>query len=240
MKSISIKTSELNDQSSRKLEADTRDRIVRTAADLFHEQGFTATGIATVLKKARVKSGSLYHFFPSKEALLEAVLERHLDLLGPTLISPVEAALDDPIERVFGLLDVYRRNLGMTGYTRGCPVGNLALEVADQAPNARLLMERYFAAWTGAVARWLDEAGERLPADVDREALSRHVLAVMEGGIVQARAQGGISAFDAAVTQLRSHIRLLEERARPPAEGKRPSLEEDRQRGFDAPGWRTW
>jgi len=237
---ISSKTIELNDQSSGKLEADTRDRIVRSAADLFHEHGFTATGIATVLKKARVKSGSLYHFFSSKEALLEAVLERHLEQLGPTVLSPVEAAVDDPIQRVFGLLDLYRRNLTMTGYRRGCPVGNLALEVGDQFGNARRLMDRYFGQWAGAVRGWLEAAGERLPHDVDRTALSLHVLGVMEGGVLQARVQGGLAPFDASVAQLRSYVELLEQRARQSASGEIPSRDLDPERGFDTPGWRTW
>jgi AcrR family transcriptional regulator len=230
----------LNDQSTGKLEAATRDRIVQVAADLFHEHGFTATGIATVLKKARVKSGSLYHFFPSKEALLEAVLERHIQLLGPTLLSPAEAAVDDPIERVFSLLDLYRRNLKMTGYRRGCPVGNLALEVGDQFPNARMLMERYFGQWADAVLRWLEEARERLPLDVDRDALSRHVLAVMEGGVLQARVQRSVAALDASVAQLRAHLELLEQRARPTAEGVLPTEVNNGERASDTPGWRTW
>ena len=46
----------------------TRDRILETARRLFHEQGYHATGIATILREAGVNSGSLYHFFESKDA----------------------------------------------------------------------------------------------------------------------------------------------------------------------------
>ena len=48
----------------------TRQRIVEAARRLFHEQGFHATGISTILREADVNSGSLYHYFASKEALL--------------------------------------------------------------------------------------------------------------------------------------------------------------------------
>ena len=64
----------MNDQSS-DFRPITRERIVEAARQLFFRQGYTATGISQILKAAEAKSGSLYHFFPSKEDLLAAVLE---------------------------------------------------------------------------------------------------------------------------------------------------------------------
>ena len=81
--------------------ADTKDRILRTAFTLFHEQGFHATGIATILRQAGVNAGSLYHFFPSKEALLEGVLRFALGFLRPAVMDPAAARTTDPIGRVF-------------------------------------------------------------------------------------------------------------------------------------------
>ena len=49
---------------------------------LFHEQGYSATGIATILREADVNSGSLYHLFPSKEALLVGFFLAGLVVLG--------------------------------------------------------------------------------------------------------------------------------------------------------------
>ena len=54
----------------------TRERLVEAARKLFHQHGYRATGIAEILRAAEVNSGSLYYFFPSKEDLLVAVLER--------------------------------------------------------------------------------------------------------------------------------------------------------------------
>ena len=62
---------------------ETRKRLVETARRLFHEQGYTATGIAQILDAAKARSGSLYYFFPTKEDLVLAVLEKYKDLLAP-------------------------------------------------------------------------------------------------------------------------------------------------------------
>src|SRR5688572_18940579 len=86
----------------------TRDRLLQTAFQLFHEQGYHATGVATILREAGVNAGSLYHFFSSKDDLLLKVLEFALDYLEPMVMRPAEAATVDPLERVFALLNQYR------------------------------------------------------------------------------------------------------------------------------------
>jgi AcrR family transcriptional regulator len=222
--------------------SETRRLIVREAALLFHEQGYAATSISEILEAADAGSGSLYHFFPSKTELLEAVLEYHLELLAPSLLDVVEAETADPIGRVFALLALYRGVLADSNTRLGCPVGALALEVSGLAPRIRSLIDRYFAEWLARLRRWLDDAGARLPADLDRQALGRLVLAVLQGAIVQARATASLEAFDASLAALRNHFELLE--GRPPMvapspaapEAEPPAIEEDE----DEPGWRSW
>lgn len=59
-------------------ELPTRERILREARTLFAERGFTTTSIRTIEERAGLVPGrgSLYRHFPSKEALLEAIVER--------------------------------------------------------------------------------------------------------------------------------------------------------------------
>lgn len=191
---------------------ETKTAILETTRRLFHQQGYEATGIAQILKQANVNSGSLYHFFPSKQALLIGVLEQYAQDLAPVIMEPAEAAASDAIERVFTLLAGYRRALESSGCRLGCPIGNLALEVGD-APEVRRLIDAYFKTWTDRVERWLLAAGDRLPADAHRRELARLVLTVMEGAMMQSRAAASLAPFDASVAQLRMYFDLLEERA---------------------------
>lgn len=190
--------------------SDTRQKIVEAARGLFHVQGFHATSMADILKKAEVNSGSLYYFFKSKDDLLMAVLEMYVELLWPAVMDPAFAKANDPIERVFAVLAGYREMLVMTGCTLGCPIGNLALELGDSKPEVRGKIALNFTNWCKAIEKCLDEAVDRLPADLDRERLSRFVLTVMEGGIMQARGHRDVKPYDDAVAQLRDYFdRLL-------------------------------
>jgi len=187
---------------------ETRDRILRTAFQLFHEQGFNATGVATIAREAGVNPGSLYHFFESKDDLLLAVLSFALDYLGPAVMDPVEAAVANPIDRVFALLQGYRDRLERHGCRMGCPMGNMALEVSDSNARARALVHDNFENWAGRVEAWLAQ-DPRLPASLDRRRLARFVLTVMEGGLMQARAAGELAPFDESVAVLRDYFERL-------------------------------
>ncbi|MBW0144246.1 TetR/AcrR family transcriptional regulator [Sphingomicrobium clamense] len=188
---------------------DTRTKIVEAARDLFWEKGFNSTSIADILSRTQVHSGSLYHFFPGKQDLLVAVLEWYRDGIEENLLAYAWAEVDDPIERIFALLNGYRVMLLTSDYAHGCPIGNLALEISEPDPRVRELIARNFSNWVGAVKACLDGASERLPEDTDKQALAEFVLTIMEGGIMQARTHRDIGLFDRSVAVLRTHFDML-------------------------------
>ena len=188
---------------------DTRSRLVLTAMQLFWEKGYNSTSIADVLHTAKVNSGSLYYFFPSKTDLLAAVLDLYHEGIGPMLLEPAWEGVDDPIERIFALLARYRKSLADTDCSYGCPIGSLALELHEPDPAVRERLARNFDAWIEAVAECLRQAKPRLPADFNRRELAQFVLTTMEGGVMQARTFRDINYFDAAVRQLRQYFKSL-------------------------------
>lgn len=179
------------------------------AMELFREKGYGSTSIADILKKAGANSGSLYHYFPAKQDVLNAVLDTYHQGIGPMLLDPAWDGVEDPIERVFVLLGRYRQFLIDTDYFYGCPIGSLALEIHEPDPAVRERLAANFDGWTAAVEGCFDKASSRLPADVDRKALAQFVLTTMEGGVMQSRTHRNLDAFDASVGQLRRYIDFL-------------------------------
>jgi TetR/AcrR family transcriptional repressor of nem operon len=192
---------------------DTRARIVGVAMQLFWEKGYGSTSIADILKAANANSGSLYHFFPGKQDLLIAVLDMYLAGIDQMLLNPLWEGVTDPIERVFKLLDGYRQHLVVTECQYGCPIGYLALELHEPDPPVREKIAANFTQWADRVETCLNEAGTRLPADLDRRALAHFVLTTMEGAVMQARTYRTLDAFDASIKQLRNYFDTLEARA---------------------------
>ena len=188
---------------------DTRDRILNAGRHLFWERGYSATGLADILQRAKARSGSFYHFFKSKEDLLHAVLDMYVEALHPVIIEPATRAGADGISRVFAILDGYRRALLETNCTYGCPIGRLALEIEPANAPAMDLIAKNLTGWTTAVEALLLQDRKRFRRDTNFAELSQLVLTVMEGGVMQARARRDIEPFDASVRQLRHYVTLL-------------------------------
>jgi AcrR family transcriptional regulator len=70
----------------------SRDQILHAAAQLFHRQGFSATTLRQIAARAKIKAGSIYYHFDSKEEILDEVLDRGLRHVFETVRNAVEQA----------------------------------------------------------------------------------------------------------------------------------------------------
>jgi TetR/AcrR family transcriptional regulator, transcriptional repressor for nem operon len=188
----------------------TRDRIILAGLRLFAAKGYQSTSIVDLLQEADAHSGSFYHFFPTKQDLLLAVLKTYRDGIEPMLLTPAWDGILDPIAKIFALLAVYRRALENSGCTYGCPIGSLALELHEPDPPVRELLSVNFSGWVSHIRACLEAAGSRLPRSVNTEQLATFVLTTMEGGVMQARTHRSLSAFDASVASLHDYFDRLE------------------------------
>ncbi|GIH76863.1 TetR/AcrR family transcriptional regulator [Planobispora longispora] len=85
--------------------AETRERLLRAAAEVFAERGYDGTRVADIAASAGVSNGALYAHFGSKAELLVAALRAH----GPRLLADLLAA--DPDRRISDLLVAVGRRL---------------------------------------------------------------------------------------------------------------------------------
>ena len=142
------------------------------------------------------------------------MLEAYRDGIEEWLLQPAWSGVDDPIERIFALLAGYRTQLVTTECTYGCPIGSLALELHEPDLRIRELLSVNFVQWVDSIQRCLDEAGDRLPRELDRRRLAEFTLTVMEGAIMQARTYRDIASFDRNIAVLREHFDMLMDTAR--------------------------
>lgn len=110
-------------------QSEAKQRIIKTALDLFYRQGYLATGINQVIAEAGVSKNTFYYYFPSKEDLCVAYLqERHKVWMG-WLFEQIDeyASPYDRLMSVFEFLDSWLKRCNF----RGCAFLNIATEVPD-------------------------------------------------------------------------------------------------------------
>ncbi|MET9134563.1 TetR/AcrR family transcriptional regulator [Streptomyces antibioticus] len=189
---------------------DTRTRLVRTARALIHGSSFAEVGIGDLCREAGVHRGSLYHFFPSKEAVGLAVLDANWELLQALLDeafdneAPPLERIDDFVAGFAGMLTAARSR---TGAVPGCPIGNLALELSGRPGEASVRIAEILTAWRRYFRDAIAEAvrREHVPPTVDPDAAALRALSYLQGVTLMAK------AYDrpALVTESRTAIRAL-------------------------------
>ena len=137
-----------------------RDRLIEAAKILYYQQGVTGTTLAEIAQQAEVPLGNVYYHFRTREALLEAVIQFHLQELQSLF-----AQLDcnpDPRQRLLELLAAMRK--GEQSLARyGCPYGSLSQELNKedgQPANTSAHLLQAWLDWTAKQFRLLGKHEE--------------------------------------------------------------------------------
>jgi TetR/AcrR family transcriptional repressor of nem operon len=169
--------------------SDTRAALIRCGMELLTEQGFMTTGIDTVLRRVGVPKGSFYHYFESKEAFGQAVLEAFAGYFARKLDRWFLQDDVAPLQRLVDFVEDAKAGMARYAFCRGCLVGNLGQEVSLLPERFRLQLEATLCDWQARLARCLvaaRDAGELAP-DADCEALAAFFWIGWEGAIQRAR-----------------------------------------------------
>jgi len=167
----------------------TREMLIRCGTEILTEQGFMATGIDTVLKRVGVPKGSFYHYFDSKEAFGQAVLESYAGYFARKLDRWLLDASLSPLQRLRGFVDEAKAGMARHEFRRGCLVGNLGQEVTLLPDSYREQLDAVFRSWELRLSRCLQaaQAAGELAADADCEALASFFWIGWEGAVLRAR-----------------------------------------------------
>ena len=179
--------------------ARTRARIVEAAAALIHERGVAGTTLEDVKVAAEVSGSQLYHYFPDKNDLVQAVIDYQAD----TIVKRNRHALGSAngVEAWRKMVITAARRTQAIG---GCQLGSLGGQLAESDPEARALIAAGFDQWAAAISDGLRSlhAEGKLPSDIDPDDLATTLLATLQGGLLLAQVQRDIRPFETAVNTL--------------------------------------
>ena len=176
-----------------------REAILAAAAQLFAKKGFPGTSVAELAKACDTSKSLIYHYFPSKDDILYAVMVEHLDAL--TEAAETACASGSPIARLRQLTVAFMRL-----YASAQNHHKVLLNELDSLPPARrdaviAKQRRIIAAAESVITEiapgggervntmlffgminwthtWFDPAGPFMP-----EALALRVVEIMQRGV---------------------------------------------------------
>ena len=177
----------------------TRARIVEEAAALIHERGVAGTTLEDVKAAAGVSGSQLYHYFPDKDELVQAVI----DYQAGTIVDHQRHALRGA-DGVEDWRDMVITAAERTQAKGGCPLGSLVGQLAESDPEARALIAAGFDRWAAAIGDKLRSlhADGKLPPGIDPDDLATTLLATLQGGLLLAQVRRDARPFETAVDTL--------------------------------------
>ncbi|MDX1380687.1 MAG: TetR/AcrR family transcriptional regulator [Xanthomonadales bacterium] len=196
--------------------AGTRQRIIEVARRLFHARGYADVGVQDICRRARVAKGSFYHFFESKQELLDEVVQRNgLERLDPlaALNRTPYSGRDRLVRHLQSVLDDAHAQREGDGTVLGCPIGALGSEVALTHPPARQATAAWMQRWQAELRQAIrDGVGDgSISPTVDPEVTAEALLALIQGMAVLGRCHDDAGRLQ-AIAQL-AMKRLLPARA---------------------------
>lgn len=173
----------------------TREKLLTAAFQEIYAHGYRSASLDGIISAAGVTKGALYHHFANKQALGYAVLEEVIrQHVVDEWIRPM-ATSDDPVGRIFELMQGKCENMSTDELINGCPLNNLAQEMAGVDEGFRERVMKLFELWHSGFAdafRRGQKAGT-VRADVNPDAVAAHILATFEGALSMAKVTRNVS-----------------------------------------------
>ncbi|GAA4070838.1 TetR/AcrR family transcriptional regulator [Nonomuraea soli] len=160
---------------------ETRERILDASEKLIESGGYFNAGLNQVIAVSGAPRGSLYFHFPEGK---DQIVGESLRRAGATIGGVLEGLADSggsAAEFVEAVIAHLGDRLEESGWARGCPVATVALEMAAVNDDLQQACSDVYTAWTAALA-------SRLDGRLDADDLAVTLLALIEGGLVLAKA----------------------------------------------------
>ncbi|MEU0543168.1 TetR/AcrR family transcriptional regulator [Nocardia sp. NPDC005978] len=161
--------------------AETRCRLLAAARSLVESHGYYGTGLNQILEISGAPRGSLYFHFPGgkDQIISEAIAESAAEISA--VIETAEAA--DARGYLELLVELLGERLESSGWTAGCPVAGVALDVTPANGAVQQSCSAAYSEWEKLLRDRLTDYGHPEP-----ERLATAALALMEGGLILSRA----------------------------------------------------
>jgi AcrR family transcriptional regulator len=158
-----------------------RERLLRTAEQLFYAEGVRAVGVERLLTVSGVGRASFYRHFASKDDLIVAVLRNYDEAWRSWLTQRVEELGGDPL----AVFDALAERCASADY-RGCASINTMVETVDESSPAYQVALTHKRAVTDYLDGLLSSAGRP-----DHALLAEHFMQLIDGALVTALRERG-------------------------------------------------
>ncbi|WP_428025327.1 TetR/AcrR family transcriptional regulator [Arcobacter sp.] len=184
----------------------SREKLLDVAFDEIYHNGYSATSVDKILKKANMNKGSMYHFFKSKKELALAVINEkinsYIEDKYSKLLNYEENICDEMIKMI--------KKRDNFDFTCGCKLNNLMQELSPVDKDFKNALEKVYIRFENIFEKVLDKAiAKNEISHNDTKALSMYIVASIEGCLGTAKKSQDGDYFQTCISQLELFLNSL-------------------------------
>ncbi len=193
------------------LKLDARTKLLNAAIEVVRKQGYAATSVDELCKKAGVTKGAFFHHFESKNALAVAAANHWSETTGALFAGAPYHAPADPLDRVLAYIDFRRELLRGTPAEFTCFAGTAVQEAFATSDDIRAACKSSIFGHAETLVADISEAMRRhkVKGDWTAQSLALHTQAVLQGAFILAKATGDAAVAVDSANHLRRYVELL-------------------------------
>jgi TetR/AcrR family transcriptional regulator, transcriptional repressor for nem operon len=182
--------------------SDTKTAILDAAQQLIQRSGANAMSYQHISEAIGIRKASIHYHFPSKDALLEALIQRYTAyFLG--LVDTIIESKRDARAKLRAYAELFEATLREGRQDKACLCGMLGAELSTLASPAAAGVRRFYRENQKRLVRILEEgkAQKQFHYRGDTNVVAEMIFSLLEGGALVARAEGGHKRLHAMVEQ---------------------------------------
>ena len=187
---------------------DTKTAIMDAAQELIQRGGANAMSYQDVSDAIGIRKASIHHHFPTKDSLIEAVIQRFAVYFLGLVDGIVESKLD-PAAKLRKYAGLFEATLCDGKQDKACLCGMLGAELSTLGLPSVAGVRRFYRDNEARLVRVLEEGRQKGQCHFKGEAklVAAMIFALLEGGVLIARVEGGHKRLHAMVEQA---VKLVE------------------------------
>ena len=186
---------------------DIRTRLIEATFHEVFSKGYAGASLANILKRADAKKGGMYHHFPSKKAMVIAMIE---EKIGQRIENKWKT-LSNTNENIIDSLIAILQDINSWDLTDGCPLGNLLQESLDYDEDFAQILTGILNNWKELFTNILQRAKDnnQINENVDAQQCATFLIASIEGALLLSKKYEHNEDFEACMAQLTLYLETL-------------------------------
>lgn len=193
------------------LKLDARTKLLNAAIEVVRRQGYAATSVDELCRKAGVTKGAFFHHFESKDALAVAAANHWSEAADALFAGAPYHDPADPLDRVLAYIDFRKELLRGKPAEFTCFAGTTVQEAFATNEDIRAACKASIFGHAETLVADISEAMRRhkVKGNWTAQSLALHTQAVLQGAFILAKAKGDATVAADSVDHLRRYVELL-------------------------------